>query len=314
MKFNQLQDISAAALNGDSQMLNILFNRYRPQVYSVALRILGNTPAAEDAVQEAFITAYTHLGQLKNPDAFLPWLKKITANCCYQLLRKEKPLNEIPENMQLIDNNIERHFEQLSMRDAIYTALSFLPEALRHTVILRYLSEFNTYTQIAAITGVPVGTVRSRLSEGKKQLIKHWNNHQHADESEFKNAQYWNGLYTELMPGVYHDIGYLPTLLNHIDNDMNLVFTSGKTVQGRNIFKDGIYDDFEHGSCISAVNSCISSGDLTVMHVSFQNSPEHPNHCPPGSYLTFYRENGIISRMRFYHALRTNILATSQYA
>jgi hypothetical protein len=63
-------------------------------------------------------------------------------------------------------------------------------------------------------------------------------------------------------------------------------------------------DDFEHGSSIKAVDVCSTSGDLTVLQVSFNNSPEFPDHCPPNSYMTFLRKKNELSEIRLYHAER----------
>ena len=66
---------------------NELFYRYNAHVRAIALKICGNTAAAEDAVQDAWITAYTNIHQLRSSNAFMPWLKRIVINSCYQLLR-----------------------------------------------------------------------------------------------------------------------------------------------------------------------------------------------------------------------------------
>lgn len=74
---------------------NELFYRYNAQVRTIALKICGNTAAAEDAVQDAWIAAYTNIHQLRSSDAFLPWLKRIVTNSCYQLLRSNRNISII---------------------------------------------------------------------------------------------------------------------------------------------------------------------------------------------------------------------------
>jgi len=300
-------DVFQPALQGDPTALNRLFDHCRPRLYIIALRLCGNTPMAEDAVQEALLLAYTRLHQLKEPAAFLPWISRIVTNCCYQLLRNKKPLTTVedyPDHHQLIEDSIHRRYEDMAKRDSLYTALSLLPEQLRSTMMLRYLSDYGSYTQIAGITGVPVGTVRSRLSEGKKQLARHWNQLQHAGTAEYGKSRYWNEFYTDLFPAIYDDPTYLPTLAATIDKSLKLIFTSGKTVCGRNIFMEGIYDDMEHGSRVSEVRSCITSGNITIVNLDFANSVEYPDHCPPGSYLILKRDKEVVSSMRMYHSAR----------
>jgi RNA polymerase sigma factor (sigma-70 family) len=309
-------DLTIQAKNGSKEVFEILFSRYRAPIYHLALSICGNTPLVEDAVQEAFIIAFINIQQLRDPKSFAPWLKRIATNCCYQLLRKENRFfsyEQLPEKFQLIENSIEDRLDNLANRDALYTALSGIPEKHRFTLMLRYLSDFNSYKEIAEITGVPLGTVRSRLSEGRKLLSARWNNQVDADHREFANNSYWNDFYNDIYPQVYTDQSYLPKLLDHIEPDLKLIFTSGKTVHGRNVFEESCYDDFAHGSRVSCVNSCISSGNLSVMNLSLENSSEHPHHCPPNSFLTVLRSKGKASTIRLFHSMREGMPVQSQY-
>src|SRR6187399_3404293 len=79
-----------AAINGDSVALGVVFQFYRPRLQAHALRICGNTPLAQDAVQDTFISSFTHLKSLRDANLFYPWLKKILVHRCYQLLKKER--------------------------------------------------------------------------------------------------------------------------------------------------------------------------------------------------------------------------------
>jgi RNA polymerase sigma-70 factor (ECF subfamily) len=213
-------------------------------------------------------------------------------------------VEELPDSDKMIEESVELKFEKNGDRDALYGILSELPLQLRETVMLRYLTGYNSYDQIAAITGVPVGTVRSRLSDSKKKLSNLWKQSDDMDSSAFKHNQYWNNYYQEICPGAYHDKNLLSNFYAHLAQDLKLVFTSGKTAYGRSIFKWGMEDDFEHGSSIKTVDFCSTSGDLTVLKVSFSNNPDFPSHCPPNSYLTFLRKANELSEIRLYHAER----------
>lgn len=294
-----------AAREGDGTRLNALFSRYRPQAYALALRMCGHTPLAEDAVQDALLLAYTSLHQLKDPAAFLPWLQRIVANCCYRALRRERRLagpEALPEAEYLIEDSVERKLERMALRDSLYTSLAQLSEPLRATMMLRYLSDFNSYEQIAEIVGIPVGTVRSRLSEGRKQLSRYWNGLQHADETECANSRYWNDFYTEIFPGMYDDAAYFKTLLHHMNADTQLVWTTGEAAPGRSWFERSFRDDAEHGSRIAKVHSCISSGNLSLIGVTFANSPEYPDHCPPTAFMITHRSHEEMVKMHIHPA------------
>jgi RNA polymerase sigma factor (sigma-70 family) len=294
-------------LDGNNLNINLLFRQHNPFVQAIALQICGNTAAAEDAVQDAWITVFTHGHQLRQTDSFLPWLKRIVINSCHQLTRKEYRtvlVDELPDNDKMIEDSVEAKFEQIAKRDTLHGLLTELPLHLRETVILRYLTGYNSYDQIAAITGVPIGTVRSRLSDGKKKLSKLWHQSNDIGSSVFETDQYWNVFYQEVCPGAYSHSNLLSDFYSHLALDMKLIFTSGKSAIGRSIFKQGIDDDMEHGSRIKSVDSCCTSGNLTVLKVSFLNSSEFPQHCPQNSYLTFLRKDNQLAEMRLYHSQR----------
>ncbi|SEO10369.1 RNA polymerase sigma factor [Mucilaginibacter sp. OK283] len=287
--------------------INFLFQKFNPFVQALALRLCGNTAEAEDAVQDAWITVFTHGHQLRQVDSFLPWLKRIVINSCHQLSRKGKRtilVDEWPESDKMIEDSVESKFERAANQDALYGILTELPLHLRETVMLRYLTGYNSYDQIAAITGVPVGTVRSRLSDSKKKLSNLWKRSDDIDSSAFKVNQYWNSYYQEICPGSYTDKNLLTDLFSHVAEDLKIVFTSGKTASGRSIFKWGMEDDLVHGSSIKTVDVCSTSGDLTVLRVAFSNSEAFPLHCPPSSYMTFLRKKNELSEIRLYHAER----------
>lgn len=287
--------------------INDLFQKFNPFVQALALKICGNTAEAEDAVQDAWITVFTHGHQLRQAESFLPWLKRIVINSCHQLTRKGRRtilVEELPDNDKMVEESVESKFEKAGNRDALYGIMAKLPLHLRETVMLRYLTGYNSYDQIAAITGVPVGTVRSRLSDSKKKLSNLWQYSEDIDSSAFKMNQYWNSFYQEVCPGGYTDKNLLADLYSHIAQDLKIVFTSGKSAIGSHIFKCSIQDDFEHGSAIKTIDVCSTSGDLTVLKVTFSNSSEFPLHCPPNSYMTFLRKENRLSEVKLYHAER----------
>lgn len=290
--------------------INLLFKKFNPFVQALALQICGNTAEAEDAVQDAWVTVFTHGHQLKQADSFLPWLKRIVINSCHQLTRKGKGtvlVGELPESNKMIADSVESKFELNARRDTLHAVLAELPVHLRETVMLRYLTGYNSYDQIAAITGVPVGTVRSRLSDSKKKLSKLWQSADDVDHSVFAKDQYWNNYYEKICPGAYKDQNLLSDLYTHIADDLKIIFTSGKTVTGRRMFELGIEDDLEHGSFIRSVDQCSTSGNLTILKVTFANSADFPLHCPSNSYLTFLRKEDQLSEMKMYHSARQAI-------
>lgn len=291
----------------DPLNISFLYKKFNPFVQALALQLCSNNAEAEDAVQEAWIKVFTHSHQLKHPELFLPWLKRIVINSCHQSTRKRAKtllVDQWPESDKMIEESVEWNFEKLSDLDRLYGILTELPLQIRETVMLRYFTGYNSYEQIAAITGVPIGTVRSRLNDSKKKLLKLWKHSDDLDMESHNNSNYWNAFYKDVCPGAYTDRNLLKNLYEHISDDLKIVFTSGKKAFGYKVFRAGIEDDLEHGSSMQLVEDCSSSGNLTILKVLFSNSEEFPDHCPASSYITFLRDKNKLSEMKLYHTER----------
>ena len=76
------------AREGSREAFTALVGRYRDMVYGTAYHYLGNAEDAQDAAQEAFVSAYGRLGQLREPEKFAPWLRRLTLNGCADILRR----------------------------------------------------------------------------------------------------------------------------------------------------------------------------------------------------------------------------------
>lgn len=170
----------AQAQKGDVQAFNTLVLHYQQVVYNVAYRIMGEPQAAEDAAQEAFISAYKSLNKFREGN-FKAWLLRITTNGCYDELRRRKrrpqsSLERITEDNQesfafLRDPEIgpERRQQQLELVQAIEDCLQNLPDDQRVTAVLCDVEGYD-YNEIASITDVSLGTVKSRVSRARAKL------------------------------------------------------------------------------------------------------------------------------------------------
>src|SRR6185503_6639658 len=135
-----IQERTIAALQGDANAFGTLFQWYGPRLLAHAVRICGNTPFAEDALQETFISAFIHYSSLRDASSFYPWLKKILTNHCLHLLRKErsKGLDESIETKDaVILQSIEENFERSANKQQMFEAMDHLSEELRSCVLLR---------------------------------------------------------------------------------------------------------------------------------------------------------------------------------
>jgi RNA polymerase sigma-70 factor (ECF subfamily) len=170
----------AAARGGEIAAFNRLVLRYQDAVYTLCLRLLGNTDAAADAAQEAFLSAYRHLGELRGT-SFRSWLFRIAANCCYDERRRRQrrptsPLDlpgthDEPGAREPADPapGPEAAVLQGELERVVQAGLLTLPEDQRLAVVLCDLYEFD-YHSIAVATGVEIGTVKSRINRGRRRL------------------------------------------------------------------------------------------------------------------------------------------------
>lgn len=132
-------------------------------LYRVAKTILIHDEDCEDAVQEAILKAYNKLSTLKKEQYFKTWLIRILLNECYHLKRKETPKIPYDECFEIVKNEEKTDYNDL------YLAIRNLPEKIKITIVLYYVEGYSI-DEIKQILRIPSGTVKSRLSKGRKLL------------------------------------------------------------------------------------------------------------------------------------------------
>jgi RNA polymerase sigma-70 factor (ECF subfamily) len=158
---------------GEQQALEELFRRHRAAAYRVAYRRLGQDADALDAVQEGFIKALRHLGDLRRGRSFKTWLLRIIMNVSIDLKRQRERRGALglDESWSEKQENDEasKGLEGAELRHLLQEALSVLPEAQRQTFVLHAEAEL-AYREVADILGIPLGTVMSRLFHARRKL------------------------------------------------------------------------------------------------------------------------------------------------
>lgn len=164
-------ELLARYLAGDLESFDRLMTAHEGKVFAVCLRILGDRDKALDAVQETFITVLRKAGSFQGRSAFTTWLYRIAVNACYDLLRKEgrRPVAPLPETFQPADPSALWKLEAAEARPAIERALAELPAEYAAVVTLSDLQDLPLQT-VAEVLELPLGTVKSRLFRGRKQL------------------------------------------------------------------------------------------------------------------------------------------------
>ncbi len=167
------------AQRGSIDAFNRLVRRYERQVYNVALRIVGQADLAEDVTQDTFLLAYKSLHQFRG-GIFRAWILRIATNRCYDELRRRqrRPADSFEEltfeprvewSTLAAGEEPEARAERLELAGALELALRQLPDDQRAVVVLSDVQGYS-YDEIAAITGVSLGTIKSRLSRGRGRL------------------------------------------------------------------------------------------------------------------------------------------------
>ncbi len=139
-----------------------LIQEYTANMYRLTLGILHNPSDAEDAVAETVLKAYEKIHTLRRAESFKAWLMQIAANEARRVYAKSKrtaPVDEIEQYMPTFKDEHHELWDVVMKLDVVY----------REVVIL-YFYEQLSLKEIGKILGIPQGTVKSRLSRGKKQL------------------------------------------------------------------------------------------------------------------------------------------------
>jgi len=296
-----------AAVNGDATAMGVVFEWFRPRLYAHALRICGNTPAAQDVVQDTFISAFTHLSSLKNAGSFYPWLKKILVNHCYHLLRKEKFSSFTDQHLfrdDMLHRSMEEHFENTSNSQRMHEALRFLSEELRSCIMLRYFSFANSYEEMALVLDIPVGTVRSRLSAARAKLSVLFATIEDAGDAAVSEGLQWSGFYSDRWKRLYDDMQARSDFFNHLHPSMHIRFTSGASGIGRDIMEKEINNDLFFGSRFN-LTEATSSGNVTVMEGLNRNHPDYPDRCAPATAIVLFRKDDQVQQLHIFDSARS---------
>ena len=167
------------AQEGDIVAFNRLVVQYQELVFNVAYRIMGDPAEAEDVAQETFITAYQSLRTFRG-GSFKSWLIRVATNRCYDELRRHKrrPQSSLDEMMDENESlaflrspqdTPETHRQRVELALTIERCLKDLPDDQRIVTVLSDVEGYD-YQEIATITRVSLGTVKSRISRARAKL------------------------------------------------------------------------------------------------------------------------------------------------
>lgn len=160
------------AQQGDAEAYGYLVSKYLPRVVSVAYGVVRNAHDAEDLAQEAFVKAYQSLGRFRAGEPFGPWIFRIVTNASLDVMKhrgrfRHEAIAETEPAARRDDAALPALSGELARR--IDAAIEELPDMQRIVARLHLVEEFD-HAEIAAMTQLSEGTVRSHLSLARKKL------------------------------------------------------------------------------------------------------------------------------------------------
>ena len=172
------------AVAGSQSAFRKLYDHYQKKISRLVGSMVGSPEDANDIVQEVFIRAFRSLDSFKGASSFYTWLYRIALNATTDFRRKqarrfqsapEKPLSEIEQGARQLAAPVEQSPEgelyRKELAQLVRRALDTLGREHREVMVLREISGLS-YTEIAGITGVTIGTVMSRLHYARKKVAE----------------------------------------------------------------------------------------------------------------------------------------------
>ncbi len=187
LELAELEDaqLAAASLDGEARAFTVLADRYHARLLNFIHRMIGDRERAEDLVQETFVRVYRHLHRYDQNRKFSTWAYTIAGNLAknelrnrsrnpmvlFQTIKKNWDADHRP--LEWEDNRYRPDdlYRKRDLKDKVDRAVSELPEHHRVVFVLREL-EGKTYEEISEITGVNLGTVKSRLNRARNNFAE----------------------------------------------------------------------------------------------------------------------------------------------
>ena len=171
-------ELVCQSLAGQTESFGLLVGKYQHVMYTVALRMVGNTEDARDVTQDAFVKAYRQLATFDPTYKFFSWLYRIVINESFNLLRARRP--QEPLDIAIAGGGSPFDTALAGERHAqVDAALQRLTPEYRSVVVLRHFAG-QSYSEIAEALAIPEKTVKSRLFTARQllgEMLLGWREH-----------------------------------------------------------------------------------------------------------------------------------------
>lgn len=296
-------ELVLAAQSGDVASLGVLLERHRSDMQAVALAILGYSPEASDAVQDAMLIALRRIGDLRDPSAAGAWLRSIVRNACRMRVRAAKPTIDLEDVSAHWSTQLalpERELEDHALRDWLWSAIEALPEPLRLVLILYHFTGIASYAQIAALCGIPLGTVRSRLHLARRHLATRLQATAEAahGDAEALTARRARQIADLIAAAERDEFGR--TLRAMACPELTLFTQFGRQDAGLDALTFIMHHDYAEG-VRQQPKQIVASRRFTIVEARLISPPWDPDHCPPGVVWLITMDGEQIQQVRLFH-------------
>ena len=167
----ELAQVVERARQGDNRAFEALVRRFQDMAVGYAFSLLGNWHEAEDAAQDAFVSAYCSIIQLRDAAAFPGWFRRIVYTQAQRRLRVKTPVWVSLKRASGVAVAGPAPPIEAGADAALWALVDNLPEAQRSVLLLYYMRDFSQ-KEIAAFLEIPLGTVKTRLHHARKRIKK----------------------------------------------------------------------------------------------------------------------------------------------
>jgi RNA polymerase sigma-70 factor (ECF subfamily) len=304
-------DLVHEAQSGDVHALGLLLAGHQADMRAVALSILGCVPDAEDALQEAVLIAMRHIGDLRDPAALAPWLRAIVRNTCRMQLRTTTPIPVADiETLAALPNepDPEELLHGHALRDWVWHALDELSPRLRLVAMLRYFTEITAYEHIAHVCDIPIGTVRSRLSQARAKLSQALLataslTHDDVAVQEKKHRQQAEETLRAARSGYFAE-----ALKDFCLPEVEVTTMKGKRNKGIGWLLKAMDRDLDAGVQQNSANVVVGR-DVVIWENSLISPPDDPFHSPPTVIWVNFLRAERVREIRLFHPHRDDGVA-----
>ncbi len=176
----QERDLIDRAKKGDMDAFEDIIKLYEQKICSTIYYMVKDQDVVEDIAQEVFIKVYKNISKFNEQSSLYTWIYRITMNCCFDEIKKEKKITYFSNYIETEDGEEEIQFEDPNQnvdeivedeldKEELIKAIKKLPDDQRALIVLRDIREF-TYWEIAEMLKIKLGTVKSKLNRARNNL------------------------------------------------------------------------------------------------------------------------------------------------